>query len=81
MRLEPLANTIVAQQRKLHWNGKVIKEAQLARYLRAAAKLSPVPPLTIRLDYKDCAFARRIEKQIKASTFCSRGTCYSETPQ
>src|SRR5690606_31887315 len=80
-RLEPLANTILAQQRKLRWNGKVVTEAELARYLSAAANLSPVPPLLIKLDYRDCAFAQRIEQQIKASTFCSRGTCYSQTPQ
>jgi hypothetical protein len=68
-------NTVGLRGRELRWNGMTIDEKQLSAHLRSAAKLNPLPPLVMRSDYNDCAFAHRVERLLKASYPCSGGRC------
>jgi len=68
-------NIVTLRGRALRWNGAIVNEMRLSRLLRSAAKLNPLPPLVLKSDYQDCAFAHPIGRLIKASYPCSGGRC------
>lgn len=72
-------NIVSIKGRELRWNGVRVHETQLSSLLRSAAKLNPLPPLVFKSDYRDCGFAHRIERVVKASYPCSDGRCSEVT--
>jgi hypothetical protein len=73
--LQLRSNTITLRSRHLRWNGAMVNERQISRYLIAAAKLDPMPPLILKANYKDCPFAAHIERVIAATYPCAAAGC------
>ena len=70
-----LANNIRIRGREIRWNGVVVDEATLAKYLRLSSELNPRPFVIFDPETRNCAAARRMRDVIDRNYPCRDGAC------
>lgn len=68
-----VANRVLVSGGEIRWNGVVVDEAMLAKYVRLSSKLNPMPFVMFDPETGECAFATRVRDIIDGNYLCRDG--------